>query len=126
MGNADARSLLAFVGGTLFLVVGGMWLASTMDRAGNTRAGQTSFQAVQPIAEGVERVCPTCQGSRRAACDECGGSGRAFYYNTGMMVQGTCTKCGRSGVGECYRCKGTGKISSAQPGVLKWGGGKRP
>jgi hypothetical protein len=126
MGNTDAKNLVNFIGGTLLLVVGGLWLAREVDRSGNSRAGQPTFQAVRPIAEGVERVCPTCQGSRRAACDECGGSGRAFYYWPGMMVQDTCHKCGGSGVGECYRCKGTGRISSAQPGILKWGGGKKP
>jgi hypothetical protein len=126
MGNNDVKKLLTFAGGTLFLLLGGLWLARQLGQDGDSRTGPPSFKALEPIAEGVERTCPRCHGNGRTACEECGGRGRAFYFVVGGAIEETCRKCGGSKMSECSSCKGTGKATSAQPDILKWGGVNNP
>ena len=123
LGNKDSLNFLCTVGGVvLFAACAFYWAQQTLKRHGSPQDGGPSFQAVKEIRAGTVRTCPTCGGKGRATCSECGGYGQVNYIPGGI---GPCRLCGGSKISVCYRCKGKGTVSDAQPGVLKWKGGKK-
>jgi hypothetical protein len=124
IGESDTLSLVKFLGAVLLVTVGLGFLVSQGAGRGGPQAGQ-SFKAVEPIAEGTKRPCSTCNSTGQVTCSGCGGKGRVILVGL-RNRDDWCPGCGGSGKMPCGWCKGSGILTSAQPGVLKWEGGKKP
>ncbi len=121
-GSSDLQSLITFVFVTLAVLAGvGVWF--TTSESGGGKADKPSFQSVKPTDEPREIECPTCKGQLRIPCYTCQRMG-AYWVDpkTGM-----CPTCQGTKVSGCDQCKGKGTIAlGPQPGLLKWGGDKKP
>jgi len=126
--DKDMNGLIAVVGAALLLTTGAAFVVSQGKWRESKSEGNKSFEAVKGVPEGTPRPCSTCQRTGRVACSGCNGKGRVLVIVIGGGPGGgeqICNACGGSGKMNCGWCKGTGTMTSASPGVLRWGGKKK-
>ena len=126
--DKDMNGLIAVAAVALLLTTGAAFMVSQERGRENKSGGERTFEAVKPVPEGTPRPCSTCGQTGKVTCSACKGHGRILVIVIGGGPGGgeqACGACGGSGQTNCGWCKGTGTMTSAQPGVLKWGGKKK-
>jgi hypothetical protein len=125
--DKDMNGLIAVMGAALLLTTGAAFMVAQGRGRESKSEGGKSFEAVKPVSEGTPRPCFTCRQTGKVTCYGCRGKGKVLVIVIGGPGGGEqlCGVCGGSDLERCGWCKGTGTITSASPGVLKWGGKKK-